>query len=246
MRKEIINNILVYTPFYPVHIGQYLRKIYFFKALRALPTESFCQALDAGCGSGIYTLKLAKRYPRMEVIGKDIKKFKGWRKSPPNVQFHQQDLRQISEKNYYDLCLSIDVLEHIPENAKVLKNIYNSLKTNGYFYLHMPSRHWQRILPKRFFREFEEWVKNEHIGKQYNLKEMKETLKSIGFKIVKAEHSFGFWGELAWELDRITDNKKFVKMLLMPLLKILVNLDYWLPKRSGSGLLVISIKSATS
>lgn len=240
--KIIIKAFFKKTPFYPVHIGQYLRKIYFFKALRALPIESFCQALDAGCGSGIYTLKLAKRYPRMEVIGKDIKKSKGWRKSPPNVQFHQQDLHQISEKNYYDFCFSIDTLEHIPENAKVLKKIYNSLKTNGYFYLHMPSRHWQRILPKRFFREFEEWVKNEHIGKQYNLKEMKETLKSIGFKIVKAEHSFGFWGELAWELDRITDKKRVIKIILMPLLKILAQFDSWFPKDKGNGVLAICTK----
>lgn len=240
--KSLIKKILRRTPFYSVHLGQYLRKKYFFKSLSVLPVESFQHVLDAGCGSGSYALKLAKAYHYLQIEGKDIKKFETWNKLPRNVEFQQQDLRQMSEKNHYDFCLSIDVLEHILGNHQVLKNIYRSLKPKGYFYLHMPSRDQRRILPKKLFKESERRLQKEHIGQMYSLKEIKEVLKSIGFKIIKAHHTFGFWGELAWEIDRITDKKRFIKIILMPLLKLFAQFDYWLPKTSGNGVLVISRK----
>lgn len=240
--KKIIKNIFRLTPFYPVHIGQYLRNKYFFKSLRTLPIKSFQHALDAGCGSGNYVFKLATVYPHLEVVGKDIKKFDTWDELLRNVQFQQQDLLQMSESNRYNLCLSIDVLEHILGNRQVFKNIYQSLKPRGYFYLHMPSRDQRRILPKGLFKKTEKKLQKEHIGQLYTLKEIRDVLESIGFDIVKAHHTFGFWGELAWELDRVTDEKRFIKIILMPLLKTFAHIDFWLPKLKGNGLLVISKK----
>jgi len=240
--KRVIKDIFRCTPFYPVHLGQYLRKMNFFKCLSDLPIKSFQQVLDAGCGPGDCSLKLAKAHPHLRIIGKDIKKFDSWRKLPPNVEFQQQDLHQMSEKNSYDFCFSIDVLEHIPNNRKVLENIYQGLKLSGYFYLQLPSRNQRRILPKGLFKKTEKKLQKEHIGQLYTLKEIRDVLESIGFDIVKAHHTFGFWGKLAWEVDRITDEKRFIKIILMPLLKVFAQFDYWLPKTGGNGVLVISRK----
>ena len=139
--KEIIKSLLRHTPLYPVHIGQYMRKKYFFKYLQMLPITTFHEVLDAGCGPGEYDMKLAVTYPQLKVTGYDVKEFASWNESPKNIQFKQQDLLKLSEENYYDFCLCMDVLEHIPRNRQVLENIYRSLKPNGYFYLHMPNRH---------------------------------------------------------------------------------------------------------
>jgi len=57
----------------------------------------------------------------------------------------------------------------------------------------------------------------------------------------KTKYTFGFLGELAWELDRITDTKYRLKMLLMPWLKILGRLDTILPNRRGE-LLILAQK----
>ena len=160
------------TVFYPVHTCQYLREKYFLRHLRRLPAASFCQVLDAGCGLGTYSRKLAMTYPNMKVTAIDIKEFAGWHESPSNVQFKQQDLIQLSEERRYDFCLCIEVLEHIPGNRRALENIFRSLKPGGYFYLHMPDdKHDRRILPEKLFRQFDEWAQDEHIGEQYTLEQ---------------------------------------------------------------------------
>lgn len=232
---EVIKHFLRPTPFYPIHMGQYLREKYFFRHLQRLPVASFCRVLDAGCGPGTYTRKLAMTYSDMKVTGIDIEEFAAWDESPPNVQFKQQDLLRLSEESQYDFCLCIDVLEHIPENRQALENIFRSLKPGGYFYLHTPDdKHDRRIFPQKFFREFDKWAKDEHVGEQYTLEEMKVIFKSIGFAVVKAHNTFGFWGKLAWELDRMTDGKIGLKVLLMPLLRVFARLDIWFPKSTGA------------
>lgn len=232
---EIIKCLLRHTPFFPVHMGQYLREKYFFSHLQELPVASFREVLDAGCGPATYTRKLAMTYPDMKVTGIDIKKFATWDGSPPNVQFEQQDLLRLAEESCYDFCLCIDVLEHIPGNRRVLENIFRSLKPGGYFYLHMPDdRHDRRIFPRKLFNEFDKWAQDEHVGEQYTLEEMKNIFKSIGFAVVEAHNTFGFWGKLAWELDRITDSKRGIKVLLMPLLRVFAHLDALFPKSNGA------------
>lgn len=242
--KEIIKRFLWYTPFRPVHIGQYLREKYFFRHLRVLPVTQFRKVLDAGCGPGIYTRKLVAAYPHMEVTGLDVKEFfASWTKLPNNVQFKQQDLIQLSQENYYDFSLSIDVLEHIPGNRLVLEKIYRSLKPGGYFYLHMPDdKHNRRIFPKKFYKKCEKWAEGEHLGEQYTLKEMKNIFESSGFTIIEAHSTFGFWGKLAWEFDRITDGKIALKVLLMRLLKLWAHFDLWLPKLRESAICLVGQK----
>ena len=233
--NSIIKYFIYRTPFRPVHIGGYLREKYFFRHLQVLPVTQFHKVLDAGCGSGIYTRKLAAAYPHMEVTGLDAEEFASWSKLSKNVQFKQQDLTQLSEENYYDFSYCIDVLEHIPVNRLVLEKIFTSLKPGGYFYLHMPDdKHNQRIFPKKSFKEFKKWAEDEHSGEQYTLEEMKNIFKSTGFAIIGAHSTFGFWGKLAWEFDRITDGEMLLKVLLMPLLKLWAHFDLWFLKSSGA------------
>ena len=73
--NPIIKYFIYRTPFRLVHISHYLRQKYFFKHLQAVPVTQFHKVLDAGCGSGIYTEKLAAAYPPMEVTGLDAKEF---------------------------------------------------------------------------------------------------------------------------------------------------------------------------
>jgi len=163
-------------------------------------------------------------------------------KHPKNVNFKQTDLLKLEAENCYDFCLSIDVLEHIPGNIRVLKNIYKALKSNGFFYLHMPSRIQKRIFPEKFFREFEDWRREEHIGEMYKLEELVGIVTSIGFDVIEARKTFGFWGKFGWEVDRITDKLLFLKIILMPLLKFLSHLDVKF-SRYGNGILILSRKN---
>ncbi|HEC65390.1 MAG TPA: class I SAM-dependent methyltransferase [bacterium] len=129
----------------------------------------------------------------MEVTGLDAKEFVSWSKLARNVHFIQQDLIQLSEENHYDFSLCIDVLEHIPGNKLVLEKIYRSLEPGGYFCRHMPDdKYSRRIFSKKFFKEFEKWVEDEHIGPQYTFKEMKNVFRSTEFAIIQAHNTFGY------------------------------------------------------
>jgi len=239
--KLIAKSLLRHTAFYPIHIGNYIRNLYFWKYIKKLKVKNFIYVLDAGCGRGGYTKKMAMKYPHLKIAGYDIKKYESWKDKPGNVNFKQKDLLKLEEENYYHFCLSIDVLEHIPENYKVLENIYKALKAGGYFYLHTPSKDERRFFPKRFFAEFDNWAKEEHIGVMYTIEELKVIMSSIGFEIIKTQGTFGFFGSFAWEIDRITDRFRIVKILLMPLLKIFGHLDVIFSRR-GANILILASK----
>lgn len=239
--KNKIEYLLKFTPFYPYHIGDYVRNLHFWKCVKKLPIENFTCILDAGCGNGAYTKKVAEKYSHLKIDACDLKKHKGWNNDFKNIDFQQLDLLKLKKENHYDFCYSIDVLEHIPNNQKVLENIYKSLKTGGYFFLHTPSKNDERIFPKRFFKEFDKWLEEEHIGEMYNLKELEKVANSVSFKTIKAFETFGLLGSFAWEIDRITDKCKPLKIVLAPLLKLLAHLDVKFSKK-GKGILILARK----
>lgn len=72
--------------------------------------------------------------------------------------------------------------------------------------------------------------------------EMKDIFKFIGLSIIEGRDTFVIWGKSAWGLDRITDGNLLLKILLVFLLKVFVHFSLWLPKHSGNGILVLSMR----
>ncbi|GAI04956.1 unnamed protein product, partial [marine sediment metagenome] len=68
--------------------------------------------------------------------------------------------------------------------------------------------------------------------------ELKKLVKDIGFKIIKSKYTFGFFGKLAWELDRLTDSYRKIKLCLMPLLKIFGRIDTIVKNKNGNILII--------
>src|SRR5690606_20417060 len=56
-----------------------------------------------------------------------------------NVIFKTVDIKDYVRPDAYDLVLSIDVLNYIEDDKKVLDNIYQSLKMKGTFLLSVPT-----------------------------------------------------------------------------------------------------------
>ncbi|MGB3906208.1 MAG: class I SAM-dependent methyltransferase, partial [Anaerolineae bacterium] len=215
--KDLVRHLIRRTPLSPVHIGSYIRSLYFWREVDKLPVRDFQSVLDAGCGGGHYALEFARRYGHLKVVGYDLKaRFTEQRL--PQLRLEHRDLLSVHDEESYDFVYCIDVLEHIPDNRRVIANIHRALKPGGYFYLHMPYDHpGKRILPESLFRDFEQWARNEHIGRQYDLEEACHLLVEEGFDVLRSRHTFGFLGELAWELDRLTDGRPYLNTLLAPL-----------------------------
>jgi 2-polyprenyl-3-methyl-5-hydroxy-6-metoxy-1,4-benzoquinol methylase len=236
----IAKKIIEGTPFWLVHIGDYIRNLYFLQYLKILPLWKFKTVLDAGCGDGTYAINMALQYPHINITGIDIDIKETSVKTPANLLFIRENLLQMQTKEAYDFIYSIDVIEHIPDNVRVLNIFFNALKPNGYMYLHTPSRNGGRhIFPKSFFNTFHTWELEEHIGDMYTFDELTTVLKNIGFKIVKVQYTFGLLGQFAWELDRISDGKILLKILMMPFLKIIAHLSVKLSTHFGDLLILV-------
>lgn len=205
--------------FAPGRIGPYLRRAYFWREVEALPVERFKRVLDAGCGSGAYVEEFARRFPAAQVFGIDLHAQESWRAMPPNCRLVQGDLRRLPvEADAFDLIWSIDVLEHVPENVVALRCLVDALAPGGFLYLHVPyDRPDKRILPNRLFRRFEEWAEEEHVGLQRSLEAWRSLLEGTGLQILHGEWTFGFWGELAWEIDQLTEGRPNLRSLTTPL-----------------------------
>ncbi|MGB2600314.1 MAG: class I SAM-dependent methyltransferase [Candidatus Omnitrophota bacterium] len=237
--KNIIKILINRTPLRLSHIGNYIRRLYFWRSVKILPIKNFKKILDADCGEGHYARKMALRFPWAQVIGMDIKPQDFKDSGLSNLSFIQEDLRELKEKDAYDFIYSIDVLEHIPKNEEVITNFFQALKKGGYLYLHVPYDVRRRhFFPEKYFVEFDKWKTDEHKGEQYSLERMSSVIRQAGFEIVKAEHTFGSIGMLAWELDRVTDKKIVLKGILMPILKLLGQISVRIKHKSGNILLL--------
>jgi len=200
------------------------------------------EALDAGCGSGLFTFFAAKHFPKARITGYDISEEhiddcnkKVIADKINNVLFFQSDIMIPLQREQYDFIFSIDVMEHIKDNFKFLENVYHGLKSNGIFYLAMPYEPGHNFLfPKKWFADYIAWAEKEHIGEQYDLETVSEILRKLRFKIEDMSYTFGFWGKLAWEIDMLTENNISLKHVLQPLLFVCGYLDTLWKNGSGS------------
>lgn len=88
--------------------------------------------LDAGCGEGITTEKIIARFPEAKVTGVDV--------DPRNVKICEQydlPVKECSlynlpfENNSFDVCLLIEVIEHLCEPEKALMELTRVAKPGG-------------------------------------------------------------------------------------------------------------------
>ena len=216
-------------------IGFQVRHIHFQKALKLTHHKEFTRILDAGSGIGCYTLALARRYPRASVFGVDtskksmlIGKTMAKAMSVSNATFTVGNLENpMSER--FDFIVCIDVLEHIENYKKVLKNFYRLLKRGGYLYIHVPQMH-----QKRFFKQFRTWSHEGHVREGYVPSSFQKDMKNIGFQKIGVWNTFGVCGSLAWELNHLALSKSFiVAALTYPFLLPLIIIDRYMYNKKG-------------
>lgn len=160
--------------------------------------------LDAGSGLGQYTYWMARNYPEWSILGIDVKKEEVARcnqffrhSNLSNVVFQTGDLLEYKQEDTYDMALCVDVLEHIEEDEKVMKNINDSLKEGGVLVISTPSDQGGSDVQE----EDDESFIGEHVRDGYNKEELKTKLKNAGFSKVKVRYTYGRPGQVSWKLS---------------------------------------------
>lgn len=105
--------------------------------------------LDLGCGEGLYTFTLANSDFRGEIVAFDfnaelLKRANNWVDKNKKINFTNGDLTKALPfpNNYFDIIIFTEVLEHIDDEIKPLKEIYRILKNDGKLFLTVPNKNF--------------------------------------------------------------------------------------------------------
>jgi len=159
--------------------------------------------LDAGCGFGQYDRFILNQFDNVKLDSVDVKKdylrdnrhyFQRDIKKD-RIQFYRADLLEFSSEKKFDMTICIDVLEHIEEDVKVMKNISQALKPGGLFLMHSPSHYSEEDGDEN------DTFVGEHARPGYSKEELTRKLRLAGLKPLKIHYTYGFWGHKAWVLS---------------------------------------------
>lgn len=213
--------------------------------------------LDAGSGFGQYSYYLSRLDANWKITAVDVKQeqiqdctdfFE--RAGIGNVTFAFADLTTYVRENSYDLVLSVDVMEHILEDRKVLENLYKSLKPGGMLIISTPSDQGGSDVHDHSHDSFID----EHVRDGYSITDMDEKLKTAGFNRVDIRYSYGRPGKISWKISMKTPllmlNKSKFFFIILPLYYLIVfpfalvlnRMDVALKHKTGTGLIVKAFK----
>ena len=161
--------------------------------------------LDAGSGFGQYVWFVYRLRGKHNVKGVDIKdkeialcnRFFGGGRPGGRMSFEGADLNTFSEPGAYDLVLCVDVLEHIEDDVRVMKNLCGSLKPGGLMVISTPSDKGGSDVHEEHDSSFI----GEHVRDGYGIREIGDKLLSAGFSRVDARYTYRKWGQLSWKLS---------------------------------------------
>lgn len=253
--------------FYSILDLFFLRSWYVRRTLRRWYDDHFADArfalkgldiLDAGSGFGQYDKFMLNTFSKIRIDAVDVKAdylddcryyFKEDIKRD-RIHFKEMDLLEPRFEKMYDLVLCVDVLEHIEEDVKVMKNLSAAMKPEGYFLMHSPSHYAEDDA------DGDDSFVGEHARPGYSKEELTAKLKEAGLKPVELRYSYGSLGHFAWMLLIklpmlwMTKIGKLALLLMIPwyfvvlipgLLFMMV--DMMSDHKKGTGILALAKKS---
>ena len=165
------------------------------------------RTLDAGCGSGAFTLYSAKKDNDSVGISFDERNNKVARERAKvlrlkNVKFIQGDLRKlgdIKEIGKFDQIICFETIEHIRDDKKLLKDFFSILYPDGVLLLTAPYKFYKH-LPGDNISDIED---GGHVRWGYTHEEMKNLLNEVGFEVCKMEYVTGMISQNIIRVERM-------------------------------------------
>ena len=98
-------------------------------------------ALDIGCGTGHTTIALLNNGFKVDAVDpsrKAIKLLKQKFRNNQNIRFYVSSLQKFKHNKRYDIIICYEVLEHIKDDYRALKQLVSLLKDNGFIIIDVP------------------------------------------------------------------------------------------------------------
>ncbi len=168
--------------FYLFGYGRF-QKFYFknlFKPLKPYLKEiKRGRVLDIGCAYGFMLQKFPESFEKFGIDISDYAISKAKQRIPGAALIAQEAEKDLPfEKDFFDIVICNDVIEHLENPTLLLNNIRRVLKTNGIFYINTPNANWLR---EKIFSRADE--KEHHIS-LFSHKNVLDLLKGLGFNVI--------------------------------------------------------------
>jgi len=219
------------------------------RILPLLKNIKFNKVLDIGCGIGVFSFEIAKRYRHAQVIGMDNNRetienanFIAQKNGLRNCKFIVGDILTMHLKEDFDLLICIDILEHIKNDQKAIERIYESIKKGTIGIIHVPGyyRRWF------FFSKKINYDVKGHIKPGYKLEDIRNKLEKAGFTILEISYTYGLLetvtNNLSYLISHAEKKNKFIYALFFPFMNILAFFGQWERPQWGAGILIKIIK----
>jgi len=185
------------------------------------------RTLDAGCGSGAFTMYAAKIGneaigisfdQRNDRVAAERAKILGI----SNVSFIQGDLRKLDEMSEvlkkFDQIICFETIEHILDDEKLIKDFSSLLNPSGRLLLTAPYKYYKHLYgdDKTQLSTYED---GGHVRWGYTHEEMADLLKKFDFEIKVTEYITGYLSQQLINLQRILGeiNPKLAWLIIFPL-----------------------------
>jgi SAM-dependent methyltransferase len=133
--------------------------------------------LEIGCGTG-YVLQALSDECGLAVTGSELfdQGLKFARERVPKAKFSVLDARRMPYREEFDLAGAFDVLEHIDDDAGVLRGLRGALRVGGYLLLTVPQHPW-------LWSDADAYA---HHVRRYRRPELLERVEAAGFTVLRA------------------------------------------------------------
>ncbi|MHA1231799.1 MAG: class I SAM-dependent methyltransferase [Candidatus Helarchaeota archaeon] len=204
-----------YIGIYQMYSSHACRIAIIKKWLKHIKNGNFC---DIGCGFGYFTHHVARR--GIQCVGIDISenKLKIARKIAEkeglNCKFYKMDIHNLNFKdNYFKWTLCSQVLEHVKDDIKVLKEIYRITKNYAVITVPKKAIFWDLLDRSSGIRDFDT-IGHGHF-REYRSIDIINKVKNIGFKILRIK----FAGFISPRVDLIFSKIPFMQAIVCLLLR---------------------------
>lgn len=150
--------------------------------------------LDLGCGEGLTLEKILRRFPDRHVLGIDRSKERIKICTDHGLPARKGNAYLLDlEDQSWDCCLFLEVIEHLLEPEKALREIHRVLKSGGLLLLMFPHDRLFKVARLCFLKFKEAYAPSGHV-RRHSPTQMEKLLEQEGFRVEeKICIPFGFW-----------------------------------------------------
>ncbi len=203
--------------------------------------------LDAGCGSGPFTMYAAKIGNRSLGISFDernnqVAQERAKTLKLTNIKFMEGDLRELDEYGdqlgKFDQVICMETIEHILHDDKLIADLSARLAPGGRLLITTPYKHYRHMVDDHL----SEYEDGGHVRWGYTHEEMRALFNKHGLEVVAEDYISGVVSQQITNLMRLLGKK--VPQLAWPAtfpLRVLQPLDRTLTRLTGYPYLSIAV-----